>query len=126
VGRRGAAKPWLGGDHIADDLGDGSSVLRPAVFQVSSQETELTRIELPFPCLWIAPWSRADGLRPLRNTLALTAFTRDQSLISRLIEDPSIGNVYIGDHATIQPGEGMPHDGYLSGFLMRAKSVIRN
>jgi acyl-CoA reductase-like NAD-dependent aldehyde dehydrogenase len=124
--RRGDAKPWLGGDCIADDLGDGSSVLRPAVFQVSSQDAEQTRIELPFPCLWVAPWSRADGLRALRDSLALTAFTRDQNLISRLIEDPSIGNVYIGDHATVQPWEGLPHNGYLSEFLMRAKSVVRN
>lgn len=124
--RRGDAKPWLGGDRIADDLGDGSAVLRPAVFEVSSQEAEQTGIELPFPCLWVAPWSRADGLRVLRNTLALTAFTHDQELIGALIDDPTIGNLYVGDHPTVQPREGMPHDGYLSGFLMRAKSVIRN
>jgi acyl-CoA reductase-like NAD-dependent aldehyde dehydrogenase len=123
--RSGDARAWLGGDGIADDLGDGSAVLRPAVFQVTSPDAPQTGIELPFPCLWVAPWSPGDGVRPLRNTLVLNAYTHDQSLIERLIEEPTIGNVYIGDHPTVRPGPGMPHDSYFTDFLMRAKSVIR-
>jgi hypothetical protein len=64
-------------------------------------------------------------VRPLRNTLALTAFTQDQELIRRLIEEPTIRNVSIGNHPADQPRYGMPHDGYLSEFLMRSKSVSR-
>jgi acyl-CoA reductase-like NAD-dependent aldehyde dehydrogenase len=123
--RSGDAKAWLGGDGVADDLGDGSAVLRPAVFQVSSPEAPQTGIELPFPCLWVAPWSLSDGVRPLRNTLVLTVFTHNEQLIGRLIDEPTISNVYVGNQPTVQPGPGMPHDSYFSDFLMRAKSVIR-
>jgi acyl-CoA reductase-like NAD-dependent aldehyde dehydrogenase len=123
--RSGDARAWLGGDGIADDLGDGSAALRPAVFQVTSPDAPQTGIELPFPCLWVAPWSPSDGVRPLRNTLVLNVFTQHEPLIERLIEEPTISNVYVGDHATARPGPGMPHDSYFTDFLMRAKSVIR-
>ena len=42
---------------------------------------------MPFPCLWIAPWSRADGLEPLRNTLTLTAISEDEELLSLLADE---------------------------------------
>jgi acyl-CoA reductase-like NAD-dependent aldehyde dehydrogenase len=122
---RGNARPWLGGEGIIDELGDGSAVLRPAVFQVSTPDAPQTKIELPFPCLWIAPWSAEEGVRPLRNTLALTALTTDEKLIGKLVDEPTVGNVYTGVRATGEPGFGMPHDGYLSEFLMRSKSVVR-
>jgi acyl-CoA reductase-like NAD-dependent aldehyde dehydrogenase len=123
--RRGDARPWLGGEGITEDLGDGTAVLRPAVFQLDSATAPQTRIELPFPCIWVAPWTPDDGLLPLRKTLVLTAFTRDEELIERLIGEPTISNVYIGGRPTSLPGQTMPHDGYLSEFLMRTKSVIR-
>jgi acyl-CoA reductase-like NAD-dependent aldehyde dehydrogenase len=126
LNHRGNARPWLGGEGITDDLGDGSAVLRPAVFQVSSPEVPQTRIELPFPCIWVAPWSPGDGVRPLRNTLALTALTKDEELIGRLVDEPTISNVYTGVRSDGELGFGMPHDGYLSEFLMRSKSVVRN
>jgi acyl-CoA reductase-like NAD-dependent aldehyde dehydrogenase len=123
--RRGDARPWLGGEGVTEDLGDGTAVLRPAVFQLDSATAPQTGIELPFPCIWVAPWTPDDGLLPLRKTLVLTAFTRDEELIERLIDEPTISNVYIGDHPTSLPRHTMPHDSYLSEFLMRTKSVIR-
>lgn len=122
---RGSARAWLGGEGIIDDLGDGSAVLRPAVFQVSTADAPQAKIELPFPCLWVAPWSAEEGVRPLRNTLALIALTKDQELIGKLVDEPTISNVYTDARAAGEPGFGMPHDGYLSEFLMRSKSVVR-
>ena len=116
----------LGAEGIVDELGDGSAVLRPAVFQVNSPDAPQTRIELPFPCIWVAPWSPDDGTRPFKNTLVLTGLTRDRVLIERLIEDPTIKSVYVGDHPTHRPRPGLPHDGYFSEFLMRTKAVIRD
>ena len=121
----GDAVPRLGGDGIVDELSDGSAVLRPAVFQVPGPDAPQTRIELPFPCIWVAPWSPDAGIGPLKNTLVLTAITKDQALIERLVDEPTIGNVYIGGHPTHRSRPGMPHDGYLSQFLMRTKTVIR-
>lgn len=48
--------PWLGGD-IVDELGDGSAVLRPAVHQLDRPDAPQAVIELPFPCVWVAPWT---------------------------------------------------------------------
>lgn len=126
LSHRGNARPWLGGEGITDDLGDGSAVLRPAVFQVSSPDAPQTRIELPFPCIWVAPWSPVDGVRPLRDTLALTALTKDEALIGKLVDEPTISNVYTGVRIDGALGFEMPHDGYLSEFLMRSKSVVRD
>jgi acyl-CoA reductase-like NAD-dependent aldehyde dehydrogenase len=117
---------WLGGDGIVDDLGDGSAALRPAVFQVDNAAAPQTGIELGFPCVWVAPWSSTEGIQPLRNTLVLTAITDDEQLIESLINEPTISNVYIGDHPTYWFQPGVPHDSYLAEFLMRTKTIIRD
>ncbi|WP_151482282.1 aldehyde dehydrogenase family protein [Streptomyces albicerus] len=118
------ARAWLGGDGVVDDLGDGSAVLRPAVHQVDSPGAESLRTELPFPCVWVAPWSRADGIVPLRDTLVLSALTHDGALLDALLAEPTIANLYMGDHPTYWMAPGVPHDSYLSDFLMRSKAVV--
>ncbi|MFI6880003.1 aldehyde dehydrogenase family protein [Streptomyces sp. NPDC050400] len=118
------ARAWLGGDGVVDDLGDGSAVLRPAVHQVDSAHAGQLRTELPFPCVWVAPWSRSDGIAPLRDSLVLSALTRDGALLDALLAEPTVANLYIGDHPTYWMAPGVPHDSYLSDFLMRSKAVI--
>ncbi|KUO15307.1 aldehyde dehydrogenase family protein [Streptomyces dysideae] len=115
----------LGGDGIVDELGDGSAVLRPAVVQLDRPDAPQLATELPFPCVWVAPWSPDDGVGPLRNTLVLTVVSQDERLIGRLVDEPSISNVHVGDHPTHRMAPGIPHDGYLAEFLMRSKAVIR-
>ncbi|MFE0450115.1 aldehyde dehydrogenase family protein [Streptomyces sp. NPDC058914] len=117
-------RAWLGGGGVVEDLGDGSAVLRPAVHEVGSAGAPQLRTELPFPCLWVAPWNRADGTAPLRDTLVLSALTRDRALLDALLAEPTIANVYVGDHPTYWMAPGVPHDSYLSDFLMRSKAVV--
>jgi acyl-CoA reductase-like NAD-dependent aldehyde dehydrogenase len=115
----------LGGDGIVEDLGDGSAVLRPAVHQVSSPFAEQVGMELGFPCVWVAPWDREAGVKALRHTLILSAVTTDTGLVDALVAEPTIGNVHVGNHPTTWMAAGLPHDGYLSEFLMRTKTVLR-
>ncbi|MEU4345306.1 aldehyde dehydrogenase family protein [Nocardia sp. NPDC023852] len=119
------ARIWLGSDGVVDELGDGSAALRPAVLQVDRAGAAGIGVELPFPCVWVAPWSRADGVGPLRDTLVLTVVTDDEELIDRLVVEPSIGNVHIGSHPTCAMEAGIPPDGYLADFLMRGRVVLR-
>jgi acyl-CoA reductase-like NAD-dependent aldehyde dehydrogenase len=120
------ARAWLGGDGIVYELGDGSAVLRPALFQVDRPDAPQTAVELGFPCAWVAPWSPSeDGIEPLRRTLVITAITDDDELVDRLVDDPTISNVYVGDHPTHRMEPWLPHDGYMGEFLMRTKAVIR-
>ncbi|XUL86502.1 aldehyde dehydrogenase family protein [Streptomyces galilaeus] len=124
--RATGTRPWLGGDGVRDELGDGSAVLRAAVHQLDRPDAPQASVELPFPCVWVAPWTREAGLAPLRNSLVLTAATHDDRLVADLVEEPSISNVYVGKHPTYWMDPGLPHDGYLAEFLMRCKSVIRD
>jgi acyl-CoA reductase-like NAD-dependent aldehyde dehydrogenase len=118
--------PWLGGDGVVDELGDGSAVMRPAVFQLDRPDADQARIELSFPCAWVAPWTREAGIRPFKETLVLTTITHDTHLVDALVAEPTISNVYVGDHPTYWMEPGLPHDGYLPEFLMRTKAVIRD
>ncbi|MGH3780075.1 MAG: aldehyde dehydrogenase family protein [Pseudonocardiaceae bacterium] len=120
------AQAHLGGDGVVDELGDGSAVLRPAVYQLDDPFAEQATIELAFPCVWVAPWTRQAGTAVFRNTLVLTAVTTDQRLLDDLLANPTIKNLYIGDHPTYWMAPGIPHDAYLGEFLMRTKAVIRD
>lgn len=119
-------RPWLGGADVVHELGDGSAVLRPAVHQLDRPDAPQAGIELPFPCVWVAPWTPEAGIAPLRDSLVLTAITRDAELVDRLLDEPGIRNLYLGDQHTYRMEPGLPHDGYLSEFLMRSKSVVRD
>jgi hypothetical protein len=101
-------------------------VLRPAVHQLDRPDAEQAGVELSFPCVWVAPWTPEAGLEPLKDTLVLTAITRDTRLVDALVAEPTISNVYVGDHPTYWIEPGIPHDGYLAEFLMRTKAVIRD
>jgi hypothetical protein len=118
------ARAWLGGDAIVDELGDGSAALRPAVHQVDRSGAPQVKVELPFPCVWVAPWRPEEGVAPLRDSLVVTAITGHTALVDELIGEATISNVYVGDHPTCWFAPGIPHDDYLSSFLMRAKAVI--
>jgi acyl-CoA reductase-like NAD-dependent aldehyde dehydrogenase len=126
LARAAGTTPWLGGDGIVDELGDGSAALRPAVHQLDRADAPQAGIELPFPCVWVAPWARDAGIEPLKDTLVLTTVSHDDRLLDELLAEPTISNVYVGDHPTSWIAPGVPHDSYLADFLMRSKAVIRD
>ncbi|WP_174183577.1 aldehyde dehydrogenase family protein [Nocardia barduliensis] len=122
----GAARPLLGGDTIIEELSSGAAVLRPAVHLVDSSSAPQLGVELAFPCVWVGPWSPADGVGPLRDSLVLTAMTERRELIDALLDEPTITNLYLGDNPTTWLRPGVPHDSYLGEFLMRTKGMIRS
>jgi acyl-CoA reductase-like NAD-dependent aldehyde dehydrogenase len=119
-------KAHLGGNGVVDELIDGGAVLRPAVHELADPHAPQARVELGFPCVWVAPWTRDAGIAPLRDSLVLTAVTGDERLLDDLLTETTIRNLYIGDHPTHWMAPGVPHDGYLGEFLMRSKAVIRD
>ena len=116
----------LGPDQVVADLGDGYAGLRPAVHLLARPDIDTLNTELPFPCVWISPWSRSDGLKPLRNSLVLNAITTDEDLLDDLINEPTVTNVYSGHHPTYETTPVIPHNGYLADFLMCNKGFIRD
>jgi acyl-CoA reductase-like NAD-dependent aldehyde dehydrogenase len=116
--------PVLGADQVVADLGGGFAALRPAVHLLAAPDPSKLNVELPFPCVWVSPWSRADGVAPLRNSLVLTAITTDDELVGALVNEPTVTNVYRGPHATHFSAPHIPHEGFLADFLMRNKGFI--
>ena len=114
----------LGADQVVADLGNGLAALRPAVHLLDAPDPAKLNVELPFPCVWVSPWSRADGLAPLRNSLVLTVMTTDDDLVDRLVNEPTVTNVYRGRRATHHTAPHIPHEGFLADFLMRNKGFI--
>ncbi len=115
----------LGADQVVADLGDGCAALRPAVHVMTSPDPDTLNTELPFPCVWVSGWSRDAGIAPLRHSLVVTAITGDEELVDALLAEPTVGNVYRGDHPTWYSAPGMPHDGFLADVLMRTKGFAR-
>jgi acyl-CoA reductase-like NAD-dependent aldehyde dehydrogenase len=120
------ATPILGADQVVAEVGDGFAALRPAVHLLNKPNPDVLNVELAFPCVWISPWSRSDGIAPLRRSLVFNAITDDDELIDQLIAEPTIANVYSGHIPTQHMAPQMPHDGYLAEFLMRNKGHIRD
>jgi acyl-CoA reductase-like NAD-dependent aldehyde dehydrogenase len=116
--------PLLGADQVVAALGDGCAALRPAIHLMSNPDVAKLNAELPFPCVWISPWSRADGVDPLRHSLVINAITDDADLIDDLLAEPTIANVYSGHHPTYYATPEIPHDGFLADFLMRNKGFV--
>ncbi len=117
--------PVLGADQVVADLGDGTAAMRPSVHLLASPDSRALNTELAFPCVWVSPWSRGDGLEPLRRSLVVNAITDDVELIDDLLAEPTIANVYSGRYATWYSAPGIPHDGFLADFLMRNKGFVR-
>jgi acyl-CoA reductase-like NAD-dependent aldehyde dehydrogenase len=114
----------LGAEQVIADLGDGFAALRPAVHLLATPDPTKLNVELPFPCVWVSPWSRADGIAPLRNSLVLNAITTDEGLIDELVNEPTVTNVFHGRHATHYTAPHIPHEGFLADFLMHNKGFI--
>ncbi len=115
----------LGADQVVADFGDGTAALRPAVHLLAIPDPVRLNTELGFPCVWVSPWSRDDGLEPLRRSLVVTAITEDERLIDDLVDEPTVPNVYGGPYPTWHSASHIPHDGFLADFLMRNKGFIR-
>jgi len=118
--------PLLGADRVVAALGDGYAALRPAVHLLAEPDPDKLDVELPFPCVWVSPWSRGAGIEPLRRSLVITAITGDEGLIDELLAEPTVSNVYLGNHPTWYGAPAIPHDGFLADVLMRNKGVIRD
>ena len=120
----------LGADQIVADLGGGRAASRPAVHLLAGPDPDILHTEMGFPCVWVSPWSREDGIDRLPHSLVVNAITGDEALIDDLVAEPSIANVYSGRYrpTTPRPGsrttDSSPISYALQGF--RARLAQRN
>jgi acyl-CoA reductase-like NAD-dependent aldehyde dehydrogenase len=114
----------LGAEPLAR-LSTGQGVLRPAVVRCDTPDHPALRAELPFPCVWVAPWNRADGIAAVRDSLALLLPAgADDGLLARLFAEPSIRTVVAGCRSGWWTDPLLPHDGFLGEFLMETRGYV--
>lgn len=106
------------------DMEDGTAVLRPTVLYCQTARHPFFGIELPFPCVWIAPWVPQDGLGPLCDALVVTMLTDNEMLVRDVLREQSIRKVCWGSVSPCFSAPGIPHDGYIGQFLMEAKGLV--
>ncbi|MFR9795362.1 aldehyde dehydrogenase family protein [Streptomyces sp. MS06] len=106
-------------------VGGSAVALRPAVFPLDSCDHPALATELPFPCAWVAPWRRTDGMAPLDDSLALGLLTEDASLVDQALAMPGVRTVVHGPVARWWQDPYLPHDGYLGQFLNEARGYAR-
>lgn len=99
-----------------------TAVLTPAVLSLDSVHDPRLGHELPFPCLWVAPYERG-SLDALAPALALTV-CGDDAVAEHALRLPGVSNVYV-DRPTSWTHPSLPHEGYLSHFLMETKGFRR-
>ncbi|NJS21500.1 aldehyde dehydrogenase family protein [Escherichia coli] len=93
-------------------------VLYPLVTEVTEPDDPRVQRELPFPCVTVAPYQAIRSAPMLSGSLVVTVFSRQPQLLEPILSDASIRNVYIGDIPTTWMAPSVPHDAYLSDFLM--------
>jgi acyl-CoA reductase-like NAD-dependent aldehyde dehydrogenase len=106
-------------------IGERSAVLRPAVVALPSARAPGFALELGFPCVWVAPWQKQDGLAPLRDSLVVTLLSDDAEILAAALGEPSIRKVFHGEVPTYHSETGIPHDGALADFLFESKGYAR-
>ncbi|RLU79322.1 hypothetical protein CTZ27_37420 [Streptomyces griseocarneus] len=116
------AEPYYAGDPTPVVDGD-AAVLRPAVMCVDSSDHPGLRTELPFPCVWVAPWRADEGIGPLEDSLALTLLTENDALVAEALQTPSVRTVIHGKVTGWWKDPYLPHDGYIGQFLREVRGL---
>ncbi|MFD7133634.1 aldehyde dehydrogenase family protein [Streptomyces sp. NPDC059894] len=116
-------EPYCAGDPTPLVDGDAAA-LRPAVLCVDRSDHPGLRAELPFPCVWVAPWRASEGVAPLRDSLVLTLIGTDPSLVDEALGTPSIRTVVHGRVPGWWQDPYLPHEGHLGQFLRDVKGCV--
>ncbi|QEV21929.1 aldehyde dehydrogenase family protein [Streptomyces alboniger] len=105
--------------------GEGSlATVTPAVVELESPRNPLLSYEVPFPCVWVAPFERR-AVDVLDDSLVLSLHTEDMALVAEATELTAVSNVYRSKPTSwLHPD--VPHDGFLGEFLMRAKGLAHS
>ncbi|KOY60342.1 hypothetical protein AM629_19865 [Photorhabdus heterorhabditis] len=107
-------------------FGDQTSsgyVLKPHVTVVDNPRDPLIQREFPFPCVTVAPYKNPDSLQMLSDSLVVTVFSKKSEILDPILSDTTISNIYVGNIPTTWMAPLVPHDGYLSEFLMHSRGI---
>lgn len=96
---------------------NGCSYLLPTLILCKSHEHPLANREFLFPYAAVVNVRQEEIPQSLGPSLVVTAITRDQDLIGRLVASPQLDRLNIGAVATNQVSWDQPHEGNLFEHL---------
>lgn len=100
-------------------VGDRRIRSAPLVHCVDSAYHPLLQQELPVASVVVAPFDRDRDVPAIEPALVLSVLTADRHLLESIDELVGVRNVYVGAIPTTWMNPSVPHDGFLSEFLMR-------
>jgi acyl-CoA reductase-like NAD-dependent aldehyde dehydrogenase len=101
------------------------SYLLPTVLHCDDAAHPLANREFLFPFASVVE-ARADSIpAALGPSLVVTAITRDDELIQRLVESPDVGRLNLGAVPTTQVSWNQPHEGNLFEHLYARRAFQR-
>ncbi|MGD8165405.1 aldehyde dehydrogenase family protein [Pantoea sp. FN0307] len=100
---------------------DNTYLVMPLVMIASSLTDPLMQLELPVASVTFASFKEGDDLNSLAPALVITVASSNPQLIESISNILGVRNLYVGHIPTIWMHPRIPHDGYLSEFLMTTR-----
>ncbi len=104
---------------------DGATYLRPTIVRCDSFSHPLANREFLFPYASVVEVPQDRMADEIGHSLVVSAITRDDRFIARLMKSPGIDRLNIGPVSTMKVAWDQPHEGNLFEFLYRRRSVQR-
>jgi acyl-CoA reductase-like NAD-dependent aldehyde dehydrogenase len=103
----------------------GCAYLLPTIIQCPSAEHPLANREFLFPFASVVEVEESEIPKVLGPSLVVTAITRDQKLIDRLLASPLVGRLNLGAIPTNHIQWDQPHEGNLFDHLYARRAFQR-
>ena len=120
-GARDCAAPFRNGDR--QERFDGGNYLRPSVIYCESTDHPLYNREFLCPYVSVVEVPPAETLARIGYSLVVTAITKDQDFIARLLDSPEIARLNLGPIPTMKVSWDQPHEGNMFELLYRRRSI---
>ena len=102
---------------------DGSTYLLPTLVRCDSFAHPLANREFLFPYASVVEMPQEQVPEALGYSLVVTAITRDEKLLARLLDSPHVERLNVGPLPTTRVRWDQPHEGNLFEFLYRRRSI---
>jgi len=104
---------------------DGATYLKPTIVHCLERDHPLANTEYMFPFTSVVEVAPEDVLDHIGPSLVVTAITRDEELVRRLVDSPLIDRLNVGPVPTTRVDWDQPHEGNLFEFLYTRRAIHR-
>src|SRR5579862_150621 len=102
----------------------GGTYLRPTIVYCENFDHPLANREFLFPYASVVPMAQSEMLPRIGHSLVVTAITKDQCFIDKLLTTPLIDRLNVGAVSTMQVAWDQPHEGNLFEFLYKRRAIV--